>query len=71
MLNQRMPISDAQKLTGTETLVYLDQINLRSYVASAITKTATQLNLTAKGQARSYDLTQEGTCNIPVSVITP
>jgi hypothetical protein len=69
--NFRMPIRDARLLTGTETLIHFNQVNLKRFVCTAITKTPTQLTLTAGGKVYNYDLTREQTTNIPISVVQP
>lgn len=67
----RMPIRDARLLTGSETLIHFNQVNLKRFVCSAVTKTPTQLTLTAGGKNYVYDLTKEQTSNIPISVVQP
>jgi hypothetical protein len=69
MLTQLMSIGQAQKLTGAEILVFYNQTNLQSFATSGLTKTPTNLSLTVDGVVHNYDLTQEGTGQIPLCQI--
>lgn len=71
MLLQRTPVEDVRNWTGTEQVIYFDQISLESKVATLNSVDPTKLSITVGGDTIDFDLTGEGTATIPVVAVKP